>query len=129
MTFTTRLALSAPASPTFSQLDRHDRDHHRLPPDQNPLTRLDAVNPVLPPALIGGFIGGILLYWIAIHRMVGRPPLMSLLSTSSVNLVLIGIGTAVWGTVLFNVSVSVPGLSFGRYTFPGAHIVAAVWRP
>jgi branched-subunit amino acid ABC-type transport system permease component len=58
--------------------------------------------------------------------MIGRPPLMSLLSTFSVNLVLIGIGTAVWGTALFNVSVSVPGLSLGRYTFPGAHIVAAV---
>jgi len=81
---------------------------------------------VLLPALIGGFVVGILLYWIAIHRMIGRPPLMSLLSTFSVNLVLIGIGTAVWGTALFNVSVSVPGLSLGRYTFPGAHIVAAV---
>ncbi len=80
----------------------------------------------LPPVLIGGFFVGILLYWIAVHRMVGRPPLMSLLSTFSVNLVLIGIGTAVWGTALFNVEVSVPGVSIGRYTFPGAHIVAAV---
>ena len=76
--------------------------------------------------LIGGFFVGILLYWIAVHRMIGRPPLMSLLSTFSVNLVLIGVGTAVWGTALFNVEVSVPGLSMGRYTFPGAHIVAAV---
>ena len=76
--------------------------------------------------LIGGFFVGILLYWIAVHRMIGRPPLMSLLSTFSVNLVLIGVGTAVWGTALFNVEVSVPGLSIGRYTFPGAHILAAV---
>jgi branched-chain amino acid transport system permease protein len=80
----------------------------------------------LPPVLIGGFIVGLLLYWIAIHRMIGRPPLMSLLSTFSVNLVLIGVSTAVWGTALFNVEVSVPGLSFGRYTVPGAHIVAAI---
>src|SRR5215831_11156356 len=80
----------------------------------------------LAPILVGGFLVGMLLYWIAIHRMIGRPPLMSLLSTFSVNLVLIGIGTAVWGTALFNVSVSVPGLSLGHYTFPGAHIVAAV---
>lgn len=80
----------------------------------------------LPPVLIGGFVVGILLYWIAIHRMIGRPPLMSLLSTFAVNLVLIGVGTAVWGTALFNVEVSVPGLSMGRYTFPGAHILAAV---
>jgi len=80
----------------------------------------------LLPVLIGGFFVGSLLYWVAIHRMVGRPPLMSLLSTFSVNLMLIGIGTAVWGTALFNVEVSVPGVSIGRYTFPGGHIVAAV---
>ena len=53
------------------------------------------------------------------HRVIGRPPLMSLLSTFSVNLVLIGLGTAVWGTVLFNVPVTLPGFSWQRYTFPG----------
>jgi len=79
----------------------------------------------LPPVLVGGFFVGVALYWVAIHRMVGRPPLMSLLSTFAVNLVLIGLGTAVWGTALFNVEVSLPGLSLGRYTFPGAHILAA----
>src|SRR6516162_9119829 len=50
----------------------------------------------LPPILIGGFFVGFALYWIAVHRMMGRPPLMSLLSTFSVNLVLVGLGTAVW---------------------------------
>src|SRR5580658_5910895 len=80
----------------------------------------------LPPVLIGGFFVGVLLYWVAVHRMVGWPPLMSLLSTFSVNLMLVGVGTAVWGTALFNVDVSLPGLSMGRYTFPGAHILAAV---
>jgi branched-subunit amino acid ABC-type transport system permease component len=80
----------------------------------------------LLPVLVGGFLAGVALYWIAVHRMVGRPPLMSLLSTFAVNLVLIGIGTGVWGTALFNVAVSLPGVSLGRYTFPGAHILAAV---
>jgi branched-subunit amino acid ABC-type transport system permease component len=80
----------------------------------------------LPPVLVGGFFVGVALYWIAIHRMVGRPPLMSLLSTFAVNLILIGVGTAVWGTALFNVEVSLPGITVGRYTFPGAHILAAV---
>jgi branched-chain amino acid transport system permease protein len=80
----------------------------------------------LAPVLVGGFLVGALLYWIAIHRMVGRPPLMSLLSTFSVNLILVGIGTAVWGTALFNVEVSLPSISMGRYTFPGAHILAAI---
>ena len=80
----------------------------------------------LPPILIGGFFVGFALYWIAVHRMMGRPPLMSLLSTFSVNLVLVGLGTAVWGTALFNVEVSLPGLTIDRYTFPGPHILAAV---
>jgi branched-chain amino acid transport system permease protein len=79
----------------------------------------------LPPILIGGFFVGIALYWIAVHRMMGRPPLMSLLSTFSVNLILVGLGTAVWGTALFNVEVSLPGLTIDRYTFPGPHMLAA----
>ncbi|HUB95177.1 MAG TPA: branched-chain amino acid ABC transporter permease [Stellaceae bacterium] len=80
----------------------------------------------LPPIVVGGFFVGLALYWISVHRMIGRPPLMSLLSTFSVNLVLVGLGTAAWGTGLFNVDVSLPGLSLGRYTFPGTHILAAV---
>ena len=80
----------------------------------------------LPIVLVGGFGFGVALYWIAVHRMVGRPPLMSLLSTFAVNLVLIGLGTAVWGTDLFNVPVAMPGVTWERYTFPGAHILAAV---
>jgi branched-chain amino acid transport system permease protein len=79
----------------------------------------------LPPVLIGGFFVGVALYWIAVHRMMGRPPLMSLLSTFSVNLILVGLGTAIWGTALFNVNVSLPGVTIDRYTFPGAHMLAA----
>jgi branched-subunit amino acid ABC-type transport system permease component len=58
--------------------------------------------------------------------MIGRAELMSLLSTFAANLVLIGIGTALWGTVLFNVPVTLPGLQLGGYTFPGTHLMAAV---
>ncbi|HUN52247.1 MAG TPA: branched-chain amino acid ABC transporter permease [Candidatus Sulfotelmatobacter sp.] len=79
----------------------------------------------LPPVLVVGLMIGVALYWIAVHRMVGRPPLMSLLSTFAVNLVLIGLGTALWGTVLFNVQFSLPGFTLGRYTFPGTHLMAA----
>ena len=64
----------------------------------------------LPPILIGGYFVGVALYCIAVHRMMGRPPLMSLLSTFSVNLVLVG-------------------LTIDRYTFPGPHILAAVPSP
>jgi branched-subunit amino acid ABC-type transport system permease component len=80
----------------------------------------------LPLTVVGGCAVGLLLYWIAVHRMIGRPPLMSLLSTFSVNLVLVGLGTAVWGTGLFNVSVSLTGVTLQRFTFPGTHILAAL---
>ena len=67
---------------------------------------------VLPLILLGGFLVGVGLYWIAVHRMIGQPPLMFLLSTFSVNLVVIGLATAVWGTGLFNVPVSLPGVTW-----------------
>jgi branched-chain amino acid transport system permease protein len=92
------------------------------------LTEATGLSPyaALPAIVVGGFAVGLFLYWIAVHRMIGRPPLMSLLSTFSVNLVLVGLGTAVWGTGLFNVPVSLPGLTLQRFTFPGTHILAAV---
>jgi len=79
----------------------------------------------LAPVLVGGFAIGVGVYWIAVHRMIGRPPLMSLLSTFAMNMVLIGLGTAVFGTVLFNVPVALPGLSMRGYTFTGTHLMAA----
>ncbi|MDA8110320.1 MAG: branched-chain amino acid ABC transporter permease [Betaproteobacteria bacterium] len=80
----------------------------------------------LPIVLAGGFLVGVGLYWLSVHRVIGQPPLMSLLSTFAVNLVLVGLGTAVWGTDLFNVPASLPGFSLGRYTFPGTHLMAAL---
>ena len=79
----------------------------------------------LPIVLSGAFLAGLALYWISVHRVIGQPPLMSLLSTFSVNLVLVGVGTAVFSTDLFNVPASLPGFSLGRYTFPGTHLMAA----
>ena len=80
----------------------------------------------MAPVAVAGFAAGVGLYWISVHRMIGRPPLMSLLATFAVNMVLIGLGTAAWGTVLFNVPVSLPGVSLRGYTFTGTHIMAAV---
>jgi branched-subunit amino acid ABC-type transport system permease component len=80
----------------------------------------------LAPVLAGGFAIGIAVYWISVHRVIGRPPLMSLLSTFAMNMVLIGLGTAVWGTVLFNVPVALPGITLRGYTFTGTHLMAAV---
>src|SRR5262249_33239843 len=80
----------------------------------------------IPVMIIVGFAFGVALYWIAVHRMIGRPVLMSLLSTFAVNMVLIGLGTALWTTSPYNVPVAMPGVSWQGYTFTGTHIVASV---
>ncbi|MGD8709057.1 MAG: branched-chain amino acid ABC transporter permease [Ectothiorhodospiraceae bacterium] len=79
----------------------------------------------VPVVMAGGFLLGVGVYWIAVHRVIGRAELMSLLATFAVSMMVIGLGTAAWSTTPFNVHVSVPGVSFHGYTIPGNHILAA----
>lgn len=81
---------------------------------------------LLLPIIAAGFLLGIVVYWIAVHRVIGRPMLMSLLSTFAVNMMIIGIGTALWSTSPYNVNFSLPGITVGNYTFTGNHIAAAI---
>ncbi|MBZ5647630.1 MAG: branched-chain amino acid ABC transporter permease [Acidobacteriia bacterium] len=81
---------------------------------------------LLLPVLAGGFLVGIVVYWIAVHWVIGRAGLMSLLSTFAVNMMVIGIGTAIWSTSPYNVNFSLPGIAIGAYTFTGNHIAAAI---
>jgi branched-chain amino acid transport system permease protein len=86
-----------------------------------------AMNPyvLLLPILGIGLLLGILVYWLAVHWVLGRSQLMSLLSTFSVNMMVIGIGTALWSTSPYNVNFTLPGITVGAYTFTGNHIAAA----
>ncbi|MEI6557276.1 MAG: branched-chain amino acid ABC transporter permease [Rhodospirillaceae bacterium] len=86
------------------------------------------LNPYLAlvPVAAAGFLIGLAIYWSAVHRVIGRPPLMSLLSTFAVNMVLIGLGTSGFSTSPYNVDISLPGISLGAYTFTGNHLVAAL---
>jgi branched-subunit amino acid ABC-type transport system permease component len=81
---------------------------------------------LLLPVIAGGLILGVIIYWISVHWVIGRPVLASLLSTFAVNMMVIGIGTAIWSTSPYNVNFSLPGITIGRYTFTGNHIAAAV---
>ncbi|MDA3919812.1 MAG: branched-chain amino acid ABC transporter permease [Salinisphaera sp.] len=94
------------------------------------LTTAVGLNPYLAivPVLLGGFVFGVLVYWIAVHRVIGSSDLMTLLATFAVNMIIIGVGTAVWTTSPYNVDVSVPQLAISMhgYTIPGTQIVAAV---
>ncbi|MGA2991994.1 MAG: branched-chain amino acid ABC transporter permease [Candidatus Korobacteraceae bacterium] len=81
---------------------------------------------LLLPIIAAGFLCGIGIYWIAVHRVIGRPQLTSLLSTFAVNMILIGLGTTFWSTSPYNVDFSLPGITIGPYTFTGDHIAAAI---
>jgi branched-chain amino acid transport system permease protein len=81
---------------------------------------------LLLPIVAGGLILGIAVYWVAIHWVIDRPTLMSLLSTFAVNMIIIGIGTALWSTSPYNVNFNLPGITIGKYTFTGNHIAAAI---
>src|SRR5207249_10818695 len=78
-----------------------------------------------PIVAVLGFLFGMVLYWISVNRVVGRPVLMRLLATFAMTMVLIGLGTALWSTSPYNVPVSLPGITWQGYTFTGTHIMAA----
>ncbi len=80
---------------------------------------------LLLPVIAAGLVLGIVVYWMAVHWVVGRSQLMSLLSTFAVNMMVIGVGTAIWSTSPYNVDFSVRGITIGAYTFTGNHIAAA----
>ncbi len=73
------------------------------------------VNPylLLFPVVVAGFVSGVAIYWIAVHSVIGRPILTSLLSTFAVNMILIGLGTTLWSTSPYNVAFSLPGITIG----------------
>jgi len=81
---------------------------------------------LLLPLIAAGLILGVIIYWLAVNWVVDRPILMSLLSTFAVNMMVIGMGTAIWSTSPYNVDFSVPGITVGEYTFTGNHMFAAL---
>ncbi len=81
---------------------------------------------LLIPLMGGGLVLGIVVYWLSVSWVIDRPQLMSLLSTFAVNMMVIGIGTAIWSTSPYNVNFSLPGITVGAYTFTGNHMAAAV---
>jgi branched-chain amino acid transport system permease protein len=80
----------------------------------------------IPLVIVVAFAVGVAFYWGAVDRVIGRPILISLLATFACNMVLIGIGTALWTTSPYNIPVSLPGVQWQNYTFTGTHIMAAV---
>ena len=87
-----------------------------------------ALNPYLALILVAilGLAFGLVVYGIAVHRILDAPELSSLLATFSVNMMIIGIGTAVFTTSPFNVDFSLDSLSLGPITLPQTRLIGAV---
>jgi len=80
----------------------------------------------LPLVAGGGLLLGILIYTVAVHRIINAPHLSSLLATFSVNMIIIGLGTAAFTTSPRNVDFSLGSVSLGPITLPWTRVAAAL---
>jgi branched-subunit amino acid ABC-type transport system permease component len=73
-----------------------------------------------------GLLLGMLIYVIAIHRVIDAPHLSTLLATFSVNMIIIGIGTTIFTTTPRTVDFSLGSISAGPITVLGTRLTAAL---
>ncbi|MBP8002497.1 MAG: branched-chain amino acid ABC transporter permease [Chloroflexi bacterium] len=85
------------------------------------------MNPYLALLVVAvlGLLLGMLIYAVAIHRVINAPHLSTLLATFAVNMIIIGIGTALWQTSPRNVEVDLGSITIGPVTILGTRLVAA----
>lgn len=90
-------------------------------------TRL-GLNPYVSviPIAIFGLLLGVLIYMVAVHRVINAPHLSSLLATFSVNMIIIGLGTAALTTSPYNVDFSAGSVQLGSVTLLGSRLIAAL---
>lgn len=73
-----------------------------------------------------GLLLGMVIYVIAIHRVINAPHLSTLLATFAVNMIIIGLGTAAFSTTPRNVDFSLGSVQLGPITILGTRVVAAL---
>lgn len=76
---------------------------------------------------VAGLLLGVLIYAVAIHRVIDAPHLSSLMATFSVNMMIIGVGTAIWSTTPRNVDYSLGSLIIGPIILQWSRIAAALF--
>lgn len=92
------------------------------------LSQTFGISPYLALALVLvlGLAFGVVIYFIAVDRVINAPELTTLLATFSVNLMIIGIGTVIFTTTPRAVDVDLGALRSGGITVLGTHIVAVL---
>ncbi len=85
------------------------------------------------PAYVGllltlglGLITGVVLYLVAVHRVINAPELTTLLATFAVNLVIIGLGTVIFTTTPRALDVKLGAIRAGAVTILGTKAVAVL---
>jgi branched-subunit amino acid ABC-type transport system permease component len=72
-----------------------------------------------------GLLLGVLIYVVAVHRVINAPHLSSLLATFSINMIIIGLGTAALTTSPYNVDFNASSIQVGSITLLGTRLAAA----
>ena len=92
------------------------------------LTKSFGLNPyvALLVAVAAGLASGIVIYWVAVRRVIDAPELTTLLATFSVNLMIIGVGTTVFTTSPRAVDVDLGALRMGAVTILGTKALAVL---
>ncbi len=73
-----------------------------------------------------GLLLGMIMYAIVVRRVIDAPHLSSLLATFAVNMVIIGLGTAVFSTAPYNVDFSLGHFSVGPVTLIATRVIGAL---
>ncbi len=76
--------------------------------------------------LAGGLLTGVLLYFVAVHRVINAPELTTLLATFAVNLTIIGFATVAFTTSPRSLDVNLGALRAGAVSVLGTKAVAVV---
>ena len=86
------------------------------------------LNPYIGLLLVAavGLVSGMLIYTIAIQRVINAPHLSTLLATFAVNMIIIGLATTAFSTSPRNVDFSLGSISIGSINILGTRAVAAV---
>jgi len=86
------------------------------------------LNPYLALLLVAilGLLMGVIVYIVSIARVINAPYLSTLLATFSVNMIIIGLATAVFTTTPRDTGFSLGSIRLGPLTLQGTRLVAAL---
>lgn len=87
-----------------------------------------AIPPYLALILVAlaGLVLGMLIYGVAIHRVIDAPHLSTLLATFAVNMIIIGLATAQFSTTPRNIDMNLGSINLGPFTLQWTRLIAAL---